>query len=169
MRVVTVATAIGRYAGPSPQEFVAQHGISMPVALDDADNRLACALGVYRYPTVYWVARAGRVRAVSEGEASDAALRHAFEAPLVASHTVPPQLDELRQATAPLLSCGVAHRIPIQPVGHRMLSRCSTLASIASCGFSATISKIVGEYTFAPRSIVAILSNATVPVPICAW
>jgi hypothetical protein len=34
----------------------------MPVALDDADNRLACALGVYRYPTVYWVARAGRVR-----------------------------------------------------------------------------------------------------------
>jgi hypothetical protein len=76
---VTVTTSIGRYAGPSLQEFVAQHGISMSVALDDADNRLARALGVYRHPPVYWAARDGRARAVSEGEASDAALRHAFE------------------------------------------------------------------------------------------
>jgi hypothetical protein len=74
-----VTTSIGRYGGPTPREFVEQHGLSFPVALDDVDNTLARALGVLRYPTVYWVGRDGRVRGVSEGEASDAALRHAFE------------------------------------------------------------------------------------------
>jgi thiol-disulfide isomerase/thioredoxin len=79
VRILTVTTSIGRYGGPSPREFVEQHGLSFPVALDDVDNTLARALGVFRYPTVYWVGRDGRVRGVSEGEVSDAALRHAFE------------------------------------------------------------------------------------------
>jgi hypothetical protein len=77
--VLTVTTSIGRYAGPSPREFVEQHGLSVSVALDDPNNTLARALGVVRYPTVYWVGRDGRVRHVSEGEASDGALRDAFE------------------------------------------------------------------------------------------
>ena len=58
---------------------------------------------------------------------------------------------------------------PFDPVGHRTRCRRSTLASIASRGFSATISKIVGAQRSAPRSIVAIASNGTVPVPIWAW
>jgi peroxiredoxin len=78
VRVVTITTSIGRHAGPSPEEYLERHGLSFPVALDDADNTLARALGVFRYPTVYWVGRDGRVRGVSQGEASEAALRSAF-------------------------------------------------------------------------------------------
>ena len=83
VRLLTVTTSIGRYGGPSPAEFVAR-GPAFPVALDDADNTLARALGVSRYPTVYWVGRDGAVRGVSEGEATEAALHGAFDA-LVAS------------------------------------------------------------------------------------
>jgi thiol-disulfide isomerase/thioredoxin len=79
IQVVSVVTSIGRRDGPSPSEFVAQHGIAFPVALDDADNSLARALGVFRYPTVYWVGRDGAVRGVSEGEADEATLRRAFD------------------------------------------------------------------------------------------
>ena len=79
VRLLTVTTAIGRYAGPSPTEFVAR-GLPFSVALDDADSTLARALGVFRYPTAYWVGRDGTVRGVSEGEATEAALRGAFEA-----------------------------------------------------------------------------------------
>jgi len=79
IQVVSVATSIGRRDGPTPSEFVARHGIAFPVALDDGDNSLARALGVFRYPTVYWVGRNGTVRGVSEGEADEAALRRAFD------------------------------------------------------------------------------------------
>jgi thiol-disulfide isomerase/thioredoxin len=79
IQVVSVATSIGRRGGPSPSEFVAQHGIAFPVALDDADNSLARTLGVVRYPTVYWVARDGTVQGVSEGEADEVTLRGAFD------------------------------------------------------------------------------------------
>lgn len=79
IRVVSVVTSIGRRDGPSPSEFVAQHGIAFPVALDDADNSVARALGVFRYPTLYWVGRDGTVRGVSEGEADEAAVRRAFD------------------------------------------------------------------------------------------
>ena len=78
VRVVTVTTSIGRHGGPSPEEYLERHGLSFPVALDDADNTLARALGVLRYPTVYWVGRDGRVRGVTEGEAGEVALRDAF-------------------------------------------------------------------------------------------
>jgi peroxiredoxin len=78
VRVLTVTTSIGRRPGPTPQELVERHGLAFPVAVDDADNALARALGVSRYPTVYWVGRDGAVRGVSEGETSEAALRQAF-------------------------------------------------------------------------------------------
>jgi thiol-disulfide isomerase/thioredoxin len=78
VRLLSVTTAIGRNGGPSPAEVVAR-GPAFPVALDDADNTLARGLGVFRYPTVYWVGRDGTVRNVSEGEASEADLRRAFD------------------------------------------------------------------------------------------
>lgn len=78
VRVLSVSTSIGRRGGPSPSEFVGRHRIAFPVALDDADNTLARALGVVRYPTVYWVGRDGLVQGVSEGEAAEAALRSVF-------------------------------------------------------------------------------------------
>jgi thiol-disulfide isomerase/thioredoxin len=79
VRMLTVTTSIGRHGGPSPSEFVARYGVVFPVALDDADNTLARALGVFRYPTVYWVGCDGLVQGMSEGEAAEAALRGAFE------------------------------------------------------------------------------------------
>ena len=62
----------------------------------------------------------------------------------------------------------IGSRVLIQAVGQATLSRCRTLASIATCAFSATISRIVGRFIPASRSIFAIASNGTVPVPICA-
>jgi len=79
VRLLTVTTSIGRHGGPSPAEFVAR-GPTFPVALDDTDNSLARALGVFRYPTVYWIGRDGTVRGVSEGEATDTELHGAFDA-----------------------------------------------------------------------------------------
>ena len=79
VRLVSITTAIGRRGGPSPPEFVALHRVGFPVALDDADSSLARALGVVRYPTLYWVERGGTVRGVSEGEATEEQLRRAFD------------------------------------------------------------------------------------------
>jgi peroxiredoxin len=82
VRLLSVTTSIGRFSGPSPAEVLEQSGLSFPVALDDGDNRLAHALGVYRYPVVYWTGRDGRIRGVTEGESTEAALRRAFRAVL---------------------------------------------------------------------------------------
>jgi thiol-disulfide isomerase/thioredoxin len=78
VRIVTVTTSIGRRAGPDPADYLTQHRLAFPAALDDADNSLARAMGVSRYPTVFWVGSDGRVRGVSEGAADEAALRGAF-------------------------------------------------------------------------------------------
>jgi len=78
VQLVSVTTSIGRFSGPSPAEFLERSGLSFPVALDDPDNRLAHALGVYRYPVVYWTGRDGRVRAVTLGESTETALRQGF-------------------------------------------------------------------------------------------
>jgi peroxiredoxin len=80
VQVLTVTTSIGRRPGPTPGDVIERDGLSFPVALDDADNTLARALGVFRYPTLYWVGRDGAVRGVSEGEAGEVALRQAFAA-----------------------------------------------------------------------------------------
>jgi thiol-disulfide isomerase/thioredoxin len=76
--VVTVTTSIGRYSGPSPEEVARSSGLSGPTAVDAEDNPLARALGVYRYPMLYWVGPDGRVRDVTEGAADEASLRQAF-------------------------------------------------------------------------------------------
>jgi peroxiredoxin len=59
VRVLTVTTSIGRSPRPAPRELVEQHGLAFAVALDDADNTLARALGVSRYPTVHRPERDG--------------------------------------------------------------------------------------------------------------
>jgi peroxiredoxin len=78
VQVVTVATSVGRHPGPSPEEVMERHHLLFPSALDDEDNTLGRALGVQRYPTIYWVGPDGRIRGVSEGEAGDDWLRQAF-------------------------------------------------------------------------------------------
>jgi len=85
VHVLTVTTAIGSRPGPSPAEFLARSHLSFRTAVDDEARSLARALGVYRYPTVYWVGRDGRVRGVTEGEISDPDLRRRFQHLLAAS------------------------------------------------------------------------------------
>jgi len=80
IRVLGVTTSIGRYGGPSPQDVARSSGLAFPVAVDDEDNTVARALGVYRYPTVYWVGPEGRVRAVTEGELGAELIREGFDA-----------------------------------------------------------------------------------------
>lgn len=77
--LMSVTTSIGRQGGPTPEEMVEAAQLPSPVAMDDADNTLAHALGVSRYPTVYWVGPDGRVRATTLGELGEALIREGFE------------------------------------------------------------------------------------------
>ncbi len=79
VKVLTVTTSIGKYDGPSPREFCEANGLTFPVAVDDGSRSLAVALGVYRYPTVFWVGPDGKVRAITQGELGEARLRDYFE------------------------------------------------------------------------------------------
>jgi hypothetical protein len=74
VRLLTITTSIGRHGGPASPEFVPQRSLSFAMALDDGHNLPGPS------HIVYWVGRDGTVRGVSEGEASEAALRGAFEA-----------------------------------------------------------------------------------------
>jgi hypothetical protein len=51
---------------------------ALPVAVDDGQNTLAHAFGVYRFPTVFWVQRDGTVATVSEGELDAETIREYF-------------------------------------------------------------------------------------------
>ncbi len=80
VRVLTVTTAIGLHPGPSPEEFVRSQHLAFPVAVDDASQTLAQSLGIRSFPTVYWVGGEGRVRALTEGERGEDAVRASFRA-----------------------------------------------------------------------------------------
>lgn len=77
--LVSVTTSIGRQGGPTPQEMVELARLTSPVAVDDDANTLARALGVSRYPTVFWVGSDGRVRATTWGELGETLIREGFQ------------------------------------------------------------------------------------------
>jgi len=68
--LVSVTTAIGENPGPTPEEFLADEGLTLTTAVDDADLTLMRGLGVSSFPTVYYVGADGAVVAVSVGESS---------------------------------------------------------------------------------------------------
>ncbi|HXF72552.1 MAG TPA: TlpA disulfide reductase family protein [Actinomycetota bacterium] len=76
--LVTVATALDLHPGPDPADYLADHGLSFPVALDDRAGSLASALGVQGFPTVYFVGSDGAVVEVTVGETDEATLRALF-------------------------------------------------------------------------------------------
>src|SRR5262249_27548535 len=78
VRVLTVTSSVGRRPGPTPREFVRANRVEPPVALDDGQNTLAHAFGVYRFPTVFWVRPDGTVAVVTEGELDVETLRDYF-------------------------------------------------------------------------------------------
>jgi thiol-disulfide isomerase/thioredoxin len=74
VRLVTVVTMIGAHPGPTPNGYLADHGLTFPVAVDDANGTLAAALGVRAFPTLYLVDSNGTIAFANEGEMSAAQL-----------------------------------------------------------------------------------------------
>jgi thioredoxin-like negative regulator of GroEL len=59
---------VGAQPGPTPNGYLADHGLTFPVAIDDANGTLARALGVQAFPTLYFVDANGKVVYANEGE-----------------------------------------------------------------------------------------------------
>ena len=70
LELVSVTTSIGVNPGPTPPGFLAEEGLTMTTAVDDAQGTLAAGLGVTSFPTVYYVDASGRVIAATVGETS---------------------------------------------------------------------------------------------------
>jgi thiol-disulfide isomerase/thioredoxin len=68
VRLATVVTSIGDHPGPTPNGYLADHGLTFPVAIDDANATIARALGVQAFPTLYLVDSNGIVAFANEGE-----------------------------------------------------------------------------------------------------
>jgi thiol-disulfide isomerase/thioredoxin len=63
---LSVVTSIDLHPGPTPQQYMSEHGLSFPVAVDDDEGTIARALGISGFPTLYFVGSDGAVvRAVS--------------------------------------------------------------------------------------------------------
>jgi protein-disulfide isomerase-like protein with CxxC motif len=80
VRLVSIVTAAGDLAGPSPEEFMRSHDLTFPVALDATDERLSDALGVQGYPTVYYVRPDGTVSEVTVGARSETDVQESMRA-----------------------------------------------------------------------------------------
>ena len=78
VEVVMIETAMGQEPGPSGEGFFAQHHLTFPSAVDDANGTLAAAMGVQGFPTVYFVGSDGRVVDSFTGEASAPAIAGKF-------------------------------------------------------------------------------------------
>jgi peroxiredoxin len=75
VRFATIVTSLGANPGPSPQQYMADRGLSFPVAVDDARGTLARGLGIRGFPSVYFVDASGVVRRATEGEVDGAVLQ----------------------------------------------------------------------------------------------
>jgi thiol-disulfide isomerase/thioredoxin len=75
VRLATVVTSVGAHPGPTPNGYLADHGLTFPVAIDDANGTLAGALGVQAFPTLYLVDSSGKVVFANEGEVPASQLR----------------------------------------------------------------------------------------------
>jgi len=80
VRMTTIVTSIGAQPGPLPEEFLAEKGLTFPVAVDDTEGTLARAFGIASFPTTYFIDADGVVREVTEGEIDEQALRDHIEA-----------------------------------------------------------------------------------------
>lgn len=80
VRLIGIVTGRTRSSSTSPVDFLESEGLVFPVALDTTDQRLADALGVRGYPTVYYVRADGTVSAVQEEAAPEDEIRASIEA-----------------------------------------------------------------------------------------
>ncbi len=80
VQLVSVTTAFGQEAGPTPLEYMQQHNLTFPVGRDDASKTILTGLGVQGFPTVYYVGSDGKVVQVTEGEVDPAKIDQYFAA-----------------------------------------------------------------------------------------
>jgi thiol-disulfide isomerase/thioredoxin len=79
VQIVTVATAIGREPGPTPDQLMADSNLDSPTAVDDDNGTLMSGLGVEGFPTSYYVKADGTVMQMTSGETPEDQLRSLFE------------------------------------------------------------------------------------------
>ena len=68
IQLVTITTAYGVQPGPTPPEYMADEGLTFPVAVDDGSQTLLQGFGVESFPTTYYVASDGTVVTSTTGE-----------------------------------------------------------------------------------------------------
>jgi thiol-disulfide isomerase/thioredoxin len=73
--LITITTSIGAHPGPTPNGYLADAGLTLPVAIDDAEGTLAQAFGLRYFPTIYFIASDGTVAKAWEGDLPEAQLR----------------------------------------------------------------------------------------------
>jgi thiol-disulfide isomerase/thioredoxin len=73
--LVTIVTAIGDQPGPTPDGYMADHGLTFPVAVDDDPGTLGSAFGITGFPTLYFVGSDGAVVDFATGEVTEDRLR----------------------------------------------------------------------------------------------
>jgi hypothetical protein len=73
--LITITTSIGAHPGPTPNGYLADAGLTLPVAIDDAEGTLAQAFGLRYFPTIYFIGSDGTVAKAWEGDLPEAQLR----------------------------------------------------------------------------------------------
>lgn len=73
--LVTILSSIGAQPGPEPDAYLADHGLTFPVAVDDEAGTLAQAFGLQAFPTIYFVDADGTVVYANSGEVPEQELR----------------------------------------------------------------------------------------------
>ena len=76
---VTIVTAIDPETGPDPVEFMAEHNLDFPAAVDDEQGTLSSAFGLEVFPTIFFVSSDGTVATHLTGEVDEATLRATIE------------------------------------------------------------------------------------------
>jgi cytochrome c biogenesis protein CcmG/thiol:disulfide interchange protein DsbE len=61
VQMITIVTAIGDRPGPTPEGYLADHGLSFPTAVDDAAGTIAHGFGLTSFPSVMFVDSSGTV------------------------------------------------------------------------------------------------------------
>jgi len=78
VKVAALVTSQGQEPGPTPEAFVADNNITIPVGVDDANGDLRKAHGVTSFPTLYFVNADGTVYKNNIGLLDEAALNEYF-------------------------------------------------------------------------------------------
>lgn len=69
VRLTSIVTAVGQEPGPTPAQYMREHGYTFPVALDSQAQKLADAFGLTGYPLIYYVYADGTVARATIGVA----------------------------------------------------------------------------------------------------